>query len=195
MNEKSRLNCEINYQPAFLETDQANDLFDFLVEYYPLTDCTLALGGNLIKTGFGKVMFMDQDLYTSNALPQERWGRISPWCKPLVAVRDLILQHTGVLFQTCVCIYYPDGNAGVDYHSDLPAFGDTDILASISLGAERVFQLRENKTGKVCNQLLGHGSLLVMGQNCQERYEHALPRNPECNSPRINLTFRKYGYG
>ena len=28
-----------------------------------------------------------------------------------------------------------------------------------------------------------------------ELYEHALPLNPEYKQPRINLTFRKFGFG
>ena len=44
------------------------------------------------------------------------------------------------------------------------------------------------------NILLEHGSLLVMKKDCQEYYEHSLPENPEYLNPRVNLTFRKYGF-
>ncbi|MFX0557696.1 alpha-ketoglutarate-dependent dioxygenase AlkB [Maribacter sp. CXY002] len=100
----------------------------------------------------------------------------------------------GLVFQTCVCIFYPDGNSGIDYHSDKTAFGDTAIIPSISLGEERQFCLREKKNMSTTKLILKHGSLLVMKDGCQERFEHSLPTDVKYLKPRINLTFRKYGF-
>lgn len=41
---------------------------------------------------------------------------------------------------------------------------------------------------------LPNGSLLLMGDGCQERYEHSLPLDPGCTAPRINLTFRPFDW-
>ena len=109
-------------------------------------------------------------------------------------LKKSIEKHTGIKFETCVCIFYPNGNSGVDFHSDYIAFGDTTIIPSLSIGEERIFLLREKETGKVNELKLENGSLLVMGEYCQERYEHALPLNSDYKKPRINLTFRKYGF-
>ena len=81
----------------------------------------------------------------------------------------------------------------MDYHRDVSAFGDTSHIASISLGAERMFSLRELETGEVCDVHLAHGSLIYMGPGCQERYEHAVPADPGCGEARVNLTFRLFG--
>jgi alkylated DNA repair dioxygenase AlkB len=91
-------------------------------------------------------------------------------------------------------IYYPDGNSGLDFHSDHAVFGDTSIIPSVSLGEEREFKFREKESGNEITTTLESGSLIIMGKHCQERYEHRLPINPESNKPRINLTFRKYGF-
>lgn len=73
------------------------------------------------------------------------------------------------------------------------AYGDTSTIPSLSLGEERKFCLREKQTLKVAEVLLKNGSLLIMGKDCQEKYEHALPIDSNYKKGRINITFRKYG--
>ena len=74
------------------------------------------------------------------------------------------------------------------------AYGPTDEIASLSLGAERAFAFRSVSNAHDEHRLTLHnGSLLYMGENCQERYQHSLLRCENGQAPRINLTFRKYG--
>ena len=80
------------------------------------------------------------------------------------------------------------------YHSDLLAFGDTSFIPSISLGEERKFALGEKATLEIFETVLENGSLLVMEENCQARYEHSLLIDPIYKNGRINLTFRLYGF-
>ena len=64
-----------------------------------------------------------------------------------------------------------------------------------SLGADREFAFRaRNDPGDEYRLVLKSGSLLTMGEHCQERYEHALPLDPACASPRISLSYRPYGW-
>jgi alkylated DNA repair dioxygenase AlkB len=69
--------------------------------------------------------------------------------------------------------------------------GVNPAIASVSLGATRVFQIREyeSKKSKI-NILLENGSLLIMKGKTQEYWEHALPKSKTVNEGRINLTFR-----
>ena len=192
---KLPLNCEVDYFSNFLDFNQSNELFITLqqlvqnINYQPKT-----VDGKFYKVNFGKVMFIDQNLMDANKFPENLWGPTSLWTDDLKAVKTKIEVKTNQKFQVCVLIYYPDGNAGVGYHSDYTAFGDTSIIPSLSLGAERVFKLREKSSGAEYSLALENGSLIVMGKHCQERYEHSLPINPEYKKPRINLTFRKYGF-
>ncbi len=112
----------------------------------------------------------------------------------MFALKQKVEQYADTNFYCCVCIFYPDGNAGIDYHSDQVAFGDTSIIPSISLGEERTFNLREKQNKTVNSMVLKHGSLLIMDKGCQENYEHSLPIRKKYKNPRINLTFRKYGF-
>ena len=192
---KQPLNCELHYYQEFIPPAEARELYAELhalvsaMRYQPqLAD------GSSQQLDFGKLMFLDQELLDSNRFPQEYWGPSLPWTENLSSLRKRIEQNTGQTFRVGVLIFYPDGQSGMDYHADYSAFGDTSTIPSISLGAERLFKLREKENGSEFALTLAHGSLIVMGEHCQERYEHCLPIDPACTSPRISLTFRKYGY-
>lgn len=194
---KLDLNCSAAYISSFLTESESNALFDELMSYPALTSpFTLRLAnGERFQENYGKMMFIDRELFEEERLPEAIWGANQIWSERMRSLRDRVARHTGHNFQTCVCIYYPDGTSGVDYHSDPIAFGDTTVVASVSLGEERIFHLRENETQKVHEYLLEHGSLFIMGEHTQQRYEHALPLDPNYKKARINLTFRKYGFG
>lgn len=192
---KLPLNCEAAYFEDFLDPTEAKALFTELnsvmqsIKYAPRT-----IDGKTYEVNFGKVMFIDQNLHEGNRFPEAYWGPTKVWFSNLKKLRERIEDFTGHRFQVCVAIYYPDGNSGVDFHSDYPAFGDTSIIPSISLGEQRLFKFREKESGEELSLQLPNGSLVVMGKHCQERYEHCLPVDPVYKNPRINLTFRKYGY-
>jgi alkylated DNA repair dioxygenase AlkB len=193
---KLDLNCDAAYFESFLTPSESTALYNHLFTFKELIGkFTLPLAnGELYQENYGKMMFVDSNLSEENRFPASIWGPSRVWSEKMTLVKNRIQSHTGHKFETCVCIYYPDGNAGVTYHSDQAAFGDTTYIASVSIGEERVFLLREKLTGKVDEILLQNGSLLMMGEGCQDKYEHALPLDADCKKPRFNLTFRKYGF-
>ncbi|KGL63803.1 alpha-ketoglutarate-dependent dioxygenase AlkB [Polaribacter sp. Hel1_85] len=193
---KLDLNCNVALFNSFLKNAEAIELYNELLTNSKLTTkfSLLIENGERFEEDYKKMMFIDQNLFGENRFPKSIWGENQVWSPKMKLVKDRIESFTGFSFETCVCIYYPDGSTGVDYHSDYPAFGDTTHIASISIGEERIFLLREKKTQKVDEILLKNGSLLIMGEGCQDKYEHALPLDSNCKKPRINLTFRKYGF-
>lgn len=189
------LSCNARYLENFIGAKDAADIFRLLVEDYDIQQMRLKIDSpDSMLSDFGKLMLMDQDLFDGGVFPEAVWGKTAVWPEKLGALRHKVEMTTGREFKICVCIYYPDGNSWVDYHSDPPAFGDTTIIASLSLGAERTFHLRENSSGSDYSLTLKPGSLLIMGEQCQADYQHCLPPQPACSKPRINLTFRQYGY-
>ncbi len=189
------LNCEVDYIQDFLSIESANELFDFLFNNFDLSVRTIqTIDGRSYPTDFGKIMFMDQNLIDEGKFPKEYWGATAPWPDQLIPVKEKVEQLSGHQFQVCVCVHYPDGNSGVDYHSDYVAYGNASIIPSLSLGEERVFKLREKSTQREHVFELVNGSLIIMGKGCQDLYEHSLPTDPVYNNPRINLTFRKFGF-
>ncbi len=188
-------NNVVSYDEGFMSEEESNELFTHLLGYSELTSMMEmdTVSGDSFKFNFGKMMFIDQELLEANQFPESTWGKTMPWSEQMKSIKKRIEKQTNQEFRTCVCIFYPDGNSGVDYHSDKPAFGDTSIIPAISLGEERPFYLRENETMKESAITLKHGSLLIMNKGCQENFEHSLPTNPIYKNPRISLTFRKFG--
>jgi len=186
----------IDYDNHFLTKNEADKLFHHLLTFQQLTRMMQLeiSGGEKITYNFGKMIFLNEELLTNNAFPESIWGNTIAWSKEMLSVKKRIENYANHEFKTCVCIYYPDGNSGIAYHADEIAFGDTSIIPSISLGAERPFNLREKKSLKESTIILEHGSLLTMKNGCQEHFEHSLPLNSSYKNPRINLTFRQYGF-
>ena len=79
------------------------------------------------------------------------------------------------------------------YHSDdEPELGPEPTIASISLGARRRFVLRHRVTREQWTWELGGGDLLVMRDESQRDYAHAVPKTARPIGPRMNLTFRNF---
>ena len=115
------------------------------------------------------------------------------WIRPLEELRQLVSEHTGAGFNSVLCNLYRDGNDSMGWHADdEPELGEQPVIASLSLGAARDFQLRQKGSSRIGQSFeLGNGSLLVMRGNSQRDWQHALPKRKRVTDPRINLTFRK----
>jgi len=190
------INCEAYYCPHFLDPIEAAALFEEIVDGYEVTNKVIKMADGSDHVGeTGVYMFADADLTSFDAIP-EVWGGRSPWPASLARIRDRIEETTQVRFQVTRCVYYQNGSEGMGFHTDPPAYGPTNSIASISLGAEREFVFRsQSDEDDTFSIVLPSGSLLYMGEHCQERYQHGLPHCDRCAEPRINLTFRKYGWG
>ena len=106
-------------------------------------------------------------------------------------IRTKICETTGYQFNSVLMNYYRHGRDKVGWHSDNePELGKKICIASISLGAERVFRWRHKLLPDKRHVTLAHGSLLLMESPMQVYWEHCLPANAKLNTPRVNLTFR-----
>ena len=65
------------------------------------------------------------------------------------------------------------------------------VIASVSLGTERMFLLRGKGGAMVYSKLLAHGILLIMAGSTQKHFKHEVPKDPSITHPRISLTFRR----
>lgn len=189
------INCEAFYRADFLGAAEAEALFAEILSGFDVTNKVVSMGdGSEHIAETGTYMFADPELTSFDVIP-EVWGARSPWTESLSHVRERIEEETGVRFQVARCVYYQDGSEGMGFHRDLPAYGSTATIASLSLGAEREFVFRSmSDHDERFTIRLSAGSLLFMGEGCQELYEHGVPRNEHCNEARLNLTFRKYGW-
>lgn len=86
--------------------------------------------------------------------------------------------------------YYRDGRDSVAPHRDreLCHLDDT-LVAILTLGATRPFQVRPRAGGPSLDLAPGSGDLLVMGGRCQVDYEHGVPKVRRAG-PRISVSWR-----
>lgn len=111
---------------------------------------------------------------------------------PLVDVKSRIETVCNQHFNSLLANLYRDGNDCMGWHSDDErSLGKYPQIASLSLGAPRRFVLRKkNEHSTKHEELLEHGSLLLMLGNCQSEWQHSLPRMRRVSQARVNLTFR-----
>jgi len=114
------------------------------------------------------------------------------WNPILISIKEKIETISGTKYNSVLVNLYRDGSDGVAWHSDdEPELGADPIIASISFGEARQFQLKHKKQRDLTKSLvLPHGSLLLMGKKTQLNWLHQVPKSKRTLDPRINLTFR-----
>ncbi|MGZ5050704.1 MAG: alpha-ketoglutarate-dependent dioxygenase AlkB family protein [Methylobacter sp.] len=114
------------------------------------------------------------------------------WTPVLQAIREKVEQQCGCGFNSVLVNLYRDGNDSMGCHADdEKELGLNPVIASLSLGDERLFKLHHKKTKDKLDIVLGHGDLLVMAGTLQHHWMHAVPKTKKPKTARINLTFRK----
>ena len=107
---------------------------------------------------------------------------------PAVAYSNLDLPRLG--YNAVLCNLYRNGHDSVGLHADAePEIGP--VIASVSLGAERLFRLKGKNGAVVFADRLPHGSLFIMAGETQKNCRHEVPKEPDITQARINLTFRQ----
>lgn len=143
---------------------------------------------------FGRVVPMPRRIAWYGPHPY-RYSGIEHPARPLPprveALRRVVEERVGLPFNSVLLNLYRDGRDAMGWHSDDDyEHGGQDVIASLSLGATRRFQVRWE--GGRCALDLPSGSLLVMGPGFQAGHQHAVPRQPTVTGPRVNLTWRHF---
>lgn len=190
---KLPLNCAVDYFPDFLSREEAAELYRVLIDRYELDKARLVIeaGGQVITTDSFKILFSTAELIEQQTHPEQVHGKGHVWSGVMATLRERVELLLQKQFEMAMCLFYPDGNYFAPYHFDQQTSGTQTIIPSISLGEVRRFSFREISSGKTHSLDLADGSLLVMGEYCQNRYEHSLPKDPKYKRGRINITFRE----
>ncbi|XP_008585622.1 PREDICTED: alpha-ketoglutarate-dependent dioxygenase alkB homolog 3 isoform X2 [Galeopterus variegatus] len=124
----------------------------------------------------------------------------SEWHPVLSTLKNRIEDNTGHTFNSLLCNLYRNEKDSVDWHSDdEPSLGRCPIIASLSFGATRTFEMRkkpppeENGDYTYVEKVkipLDHGTLLIMEGAAQADWQHRVPKEYHSREPRVNLTFR-----
>lgn len=117
-----------------------------------------------------------------------------PWTPSLAELRRRAEEAAEHTFNSVLANLYRDGRDSMGLHADKEKeLGEDPVIASVSLGATRVLQLRYagKKRGVPARDVdLPGGSLLVMRGTTQRFWRHGIPKETAPTGPRINLTFR-----
>lgn len=114
------------------------------------------------------------------------------WTMSLSSCRSIVQELTDTSFDAVFLNLYRDGNDCIGWHADDKNEGKRSVIASLSLGCTRSFQLRrKDDHARRTDIELRHGDLLVMRGDTQDHWEHCVPRRAHVASPRLNLTFRQ----
>lgn len=98
--------------------------------------------------------------------------------KELLVIKHKVEDAIKASFTSCLLNLYRDGQDSNGWHSDdEKELGMNPVIASVSFGAERQFQLK-HKTDKELKHklLLRHGSLLLMKDETQHYWKHQIPK-------------------
>jgi len=183
--------ADFSYVPDFLPVNTANTLMERLWTGLQWRQQAITLFGRSVLQPRLTCWYGDPDAnYAYSGLQLEPL----PWHPDLLELRSLLQERFECGVNSVLANAYRDGRDSMGWHADNEEeLGSKPFIASLSLGASRRFLLRE-KRGSSCATVclpLDHGSLLVMQNNSQLLYRHAVPKTAKPVGPRINLTFRQ----
>ena len=115
-----------------------------------------------------------------------------PFTKELLEIKGAVEEKTQASFNAVLLNLYRDGKDSMGWHSDdEKELGINPIIASLSFGATRNFQLRHKFNKEKRSILLPNNSLLMMQGGTQHFWQHQIPKTSKQLMPRINITFRR----
>jgi alkylated DNA repair dioxygenase AlkB len=187
--------AEIYFERSFLPAGEATSLFDTL-----LNKCAWERH----RSSFKYIVPRDEAYYgdpdATYTYSRRKYTPLA-WIPELLSLKARVEAATPteayansnlskVPYNAVLCNLYRSGNDSVGLHADAePEMGP--VIASVSLGIERLFRLKGKNGGVAFAEKLPHGSLLIMAGETQRNYKHEVPKEPEITLPRINLTFRR----
>lgn len=183
------VDSDITYFPNFFSVEEARQHFESLTQSIPWQQDKIKVYGKVHDQPRLTALFGDNKRSYSYSSITMHPHLFTP---ELLQIKNAIEKEANTTFTTCLLNYYRDGKDSNGWHADdEKELGINPIIASVSLGAERFFHLR-NKADK--NQkhkiLLENGSLLLMRGKTQHCWQHQLPKTSRAIDGRINLTFR-----
>ena len=186
--------AEVYYARNFLNAEEATSLFDTL---------RAKCAWQRHKTSFGHAVPRDEAYYGDSGTTytySRREYKPLTWLPDLLALKARVEDATPMIaysnlglprlgYNAVLCNLYQNGNDSVGLHADAePEMGP--VIASVSLGAERLFRLKRKNGAVAFAERLPHGSLFIMAGDTQKNLKHEVPKEPDVTQPRINLTFR-----
>lgn len=181
-------NGEIGFVPDFISQELANHFYKLFKHTLPFKQGTITIFGKThpiprLEAFFG----IGNQVYSYSGKTLETHH----FTKELLELKSLIEQVSNEKFNCVLVNLYRDGKDSNGWHADNePELGKNPVIASLSLGATRRFDLKHNTTKEKISIELNHGCLLIMKGEMQHFWKHQIAKTTKVSTPRINLTFR-----
>jgi alkylated DNA repair dioxygenase AlkB len=182
--------ADIRFMHRFCKPAQASYYFDRLACETPWTQPTLRVWGKEHVQPRFSCWYGDANaVYRFSG----KTFRPCPWTATLQHLRQMVEAETGFGFNSVLLNLYRNGEDSIGMHSDNePELGPMPVIASLSLGATRMFRLKHRKSlAAPISIALPDGSLLIMAGRTQECWLHGVAKERRDVGTRINLTFRR----
>ncbi|NND80459.1 MAG: alpha-ketoglutarate-dependent dioxygenase AlkB [Maribacter sp.] len=179
----------ITYYPDFLTAKAALRYFELFKETIPWQQDDIKVFGKVYAQPRLTAFYGDSSkTYSYSNITMQPL----PFTKELLEIKQKIEGIDCAVFNSCLLNRYRNGRDSNGWHADdEKELGQDPIIASVSLGQERPFHLRNKKNSEIKHKIvLGHGSLLLMKGSTQHYWQHQIPKTSKQISERINLTFR-----
>lgn len=177
----------VDYDSTFISEQEADRLLDFLKSHITWEQKFYHYYGKQVAQPRLTAWYADDPgmKYSYSGVTQT----VLPWLPELIELKKKIEATTGWQYNSVLLNFYRDGSDSVGLHADNEKeLGKDPNIASVSLGAPRIFQLVRGES--TIDYELTHGSLLVMSGTTQRYWKHTIPKAYGLKEGRINLTFR-----
>ena len=173
---------ELLYFPDFIQEKQ--DAFELLADQIEWQQNKIRVYGKWYDEPRLTAWFGPAYKYSSIEWPEKAMPLF------LQEIKNRVEEVAEFPFNAVLLNYYRNERDSMGWHSDDEPEMNQTMIASLSLGAERVFKFRHKVTKQKLQVKLTSGSLLLM-KNFQENWQHAIDKSTKPLGGRINLTFRQ----
>jgi alkylated DNA repair dioxygenase AlkB len=182
--------AEVVLYPEFFPKAEADRLLELLVETTEWRQDSMKMFGELKPLPRLTAWYGDTGArYVYSGIVNEPL----PWTAALAEVKGAVEAAAGMPFNGVLLNRYRTGRDSMGWHADdEPEFGANPVIASVSFGGTRNFQLKHKRRKELKASVeLMHGSLLIMRGGTQENWLHQVPKTAKPVGERLNLTFRQ----
>ena len=179
---------KLSYDAGFYNKKEADKLYEMLMSELALRQNDIVIFGKEYKTP------RLEGFYSKNG---ERYGYSGrrmesiPFSLVLKTICNKIESKTSQKFNSVLVNLYRDGQDSNGWHSDDEnELGNNPFIASLSLGEARKIQFKHKSKGYKIEEILTHGSLMLMSGSLQTFWKHQIPKTKKKKEARLNLTFR-----
>ncbi|KAF2364704.1 Alpha-ketoglutarate-dependent dioxygenase AlkB-like [Trinorchestia longiramus] len=181
-------NSVIRYWPSYMTVQGSQKMFEVLRKNTKWHQRRMIVDGEGVNVphllswvGPCDYSYRGMTLYKNNA-----------WRPEIVDLLHRLMQYTTCQYNSCYISLYRNGNDRSTWSShDHPALRERPVVAIVSLGETRLFEMQRKDGRGFLRFPLFSGSLLLMEGATQDDWLQQIPKEPLITGERMELTFRK----